>query len=130
MFKPTHSLHLGAVRRKTYFRLCGGQTNNTIMLSTTSQRLVADIDAYMNQVGLQNPYWYVGIAGDVDQRLFGDHNVSKVLGKWVYGAAPNHQEAREIEALYHRAGCKGGPGGGDWGTVTVYAYVITRETVE
>lgn len=100
------------------------------MLSTAAQQLLADIKAYIGKAGLPANYWYVGIAADIDQRLFGDHRVSKELGTWIYGEAPTHHEAREIEAWLHSAGCKGGPGGGDHETRFVYAYMITQSTVE
>ncbi len=77
-----------------------------------------------------NSRWYVGIANDAEKRLFTDHCVDKDNGLWAWGLATNHLEARHIEALYHKAGCKGGPGGGDETTVFVYAYLITQSTAE
>src|SRR5437762_10258302 len=77
----------------------GPTTNHsTIMLSQTALSIIADIDAYMTQVGGANYQWYVGIASDVNKRLFGDHRVNKDTGMWIHHTAPTHEEAREIEA--------------------------------
>ncbi len=84
----------------------------------------------MAKSGISNNRWYVGITSDVQERLFGHHHVSRENGWWIYRRCLNATEARELEAAYHRAGCKGAGGGGDSACVYVYAYVITMSTVE
>jgi hypothetical protein len=98
-------------------------------MQTQTISLSGEIDAYIQQSGVPNSGWYVGITSDVEQRLFGDHNVSR-SGVWIHGRCPNATEARALEAAYHRAGCKGAGGGGDSNAVYLYAYVITATTVE
>jgi hypothetical protein len=92
--------------------------------------IISEINAYMGKFGTANSGWYVGITSDVEERLFGYHQVSKQNGTWIYRYASDSAEAREIEAAYHTAGCKGAGGGGDDAATCVYAYVITRTTVE
>jgi hypothetical protein len=92
--------------------------------------LSSEIDAYMVQSGVRNPGWYVGITSDVQERLFGHHRVDRTKNWWIYRRCANASEARDLEAAYHRAGCKGSGGGGDAGCVHIYAYVITPTTVE
>jgi len=98
-------------------------------MQTQTISLSGEIDAYIQQSGVPNSGWYVGITSDVEERLFGDHNVSRA-GVWVHGRCPNATEARALESAYHRAGCKGAGGGGDRDSVYIYAYVITQTTVE
>jgi len=97
----------------------------------TAQEVIAAIDGYMQKFsGKTNGDWYVGIASDARKRLFTDHNVDEKNGAWIYRQADSHTIARNVEAAYHKAGCKGGPGGGDDATDKVYAYVITSTTAE
>jgi hypothetical protein len=92
--------------------------------------IISEIDAHMQKSGLPNRDWYVGITCDVNERLFGYHCVPRVNHWFIYRQAHNSAQARAIEAAYHRAGCKGGAGGGDHTACYVYAYVITMGTVE
>ena len=96
---------------------------------TQTLSLSGEIDAYMLKSGIPNGRWYVGITADVQERLFGYHQVSQD-GFWVHGRCLSAAEARALEAAYHKAGCKGAGGGGDGDSVYIYAYVITQTTVE
>jgi hypothetical protein len=84
----------------------------------------------MQQSGVPNNRWYVGITSDIEGRLFGYHNVTRPHGLWVHGRCASASEARALEAAYHQAGCQGAGGGGDTHSVHIYAYVITQTTVE
>jgi hypothetical protein len=95
----------------------------------TKQQLRAEIDAYMQKFGRPKRDWYFGIATDVEQRLFGEHNVQRG-GTWIHGLADTAHLAMEIEYVYQAEGCQGGPGGADDTTKYVYAYLITPATVE
>jgi len=66
--------------------------------------------------------WYVGIARDVEDRLFSGHKVNHLTGKWIYRPAVNTAHARSAEAMLLRHGHDGGLSGGDESTVFVYAY--------
>ena len=94
--------------------------------------IITEIDAHMLQSGVRNNGWYVGITSDVNQRLFGHHQVDRTKDTWIYRTCPSETFARDLEAAYHRAGCKGGTGGGsgDGSCTVLYAYVITTRTVE
>jgi hypothetical protein len=92
--------------------------------------IIAEINAHFTASGVPNDRWNVGITGDVENRLFGYHKVSRQKDCWIYRTALNSDQARSIEAAYHKAGCKGGGGGGDYTSTVVYAYVITGSTVE
>jgi hypothetical protein len=94
------------------------------------QQLIDDFDAYFKKIGKPYSSWYAGIAADREKRLFNDHNVDKENGSWIHAPADTADVAREVEKILHGAGCKGGPGGGDYSTKGIYAYVITAQTVE
>jgi hypothetical protein len=98
--------------------------------SQPSGTIIAEINAHMKLSGYPNSSWNVGITSDVEQRLFGYHRVPKQNHWFIYRRANDSEEARAIEAAYHRAGCKGGCGGGDHTATHVYAYVIKPNTVE
>jgi hypothetical protein len=97
---------------------------------STAQQVIAHIDGHMQQSGVPNSGWYVGITSDVEQRLFTEHKVNKQNGTWAYATADTSAIARQVEQAYIKAGCKGGPGGGDATSRVVYAYVITASTAE
>jgi hypothetical protein len=92
--------------------------------------IAGEIEAHMRSSGIPNSKWYVGITSDIEQRLFGYHQVPK-QGHWfIYRRCATANDARSLEAAYHRAGCKGAGGGGDASASIIYAYVITQTTVE
>ena len=97
--------------------------------SSTAVKIINDINAYMKQGTASNASWYVGITGDIEQRLFGYHKVNR-NGRWIWCQATNHHEARAIEMAYHDAGCKGSHGGGDHTAIYIYAYLIAHYTKE
>lgn len=94
-----------------------------------AQTLLGEIDNYIGQSGAGYSRWYVGITSDINERLFGYHQVPHHHW-WIYRRADNHHDARAIEAAFLEAGCRGGSGGGDYTAVYVYAYLVTAQTVE
>ena len=98
-------------------------------ITTLAPQIYADFNTYIQQFNLPNSSWYVGITSDINQRLFGDHRVSRE-GAWIWRRATDHTQSRAIEMAYHEAGCKGSHGGGDYTAVYIYAYAITPMTVE
>jgi hypothetical protein len=97
----------------------------------TDTEIIAQMDAYMQGIeGYTNAGWYVGIAANPEARLFTDHSVYRDKGAWIYCPATSDTAARAVEDTYHAAGCDGGPGGGDFTTTFVYAYLKTRTTKE
>lgn len=73
--------------------------------------------------------WYVGVARNIDDRLFGGHNVHRVNDAWIYKRAVDTAHARSAEAMLLRHGHDGGVGGGDNQSVFVYAFRKTANTV-
>lgn len=100
------------------------------MTTTTRQQAVTDIAAYMSQHASVYGNWYVGVASDPRARLFTDHAVSEQTGAWIYRTCATSDDARAVEDHFLAKGTKGGPGGGDSTTKSVYAYMITRSTIE
>lgn len=99
------------------------------MHALPDERIVALIRDYIQKCGGRSSEWYVGIATDVRQRLFGDHNVNEYGGYWIHDKASSEAVARATEAALLRYGYKGGPGGGV-NPLYVYAYKITSNTKE
>ncbi|HKW57505.1 MAG TPA: hypothetical protein VJN42_09120 [Candidatus Acidoferrum sp.] len=99
-------------------------------MNTATVGIGSEIDAYIAKSGIPNSRWYVGITSDIQERLFGYHNVPRKNAWWIHRPCTSAAEARELEAAYHRAGCQGAGGGGDADSVYIYAYVITPTTVE
>jgi hypothetical protein len=99
-------------------------------MQTQTISLSSEIDAYIQQSGFPLSRWYAGVTSDIEGRLFGYHKATRPHGWWIFRRCLNATEARELEAAYHRAGCKGAGGGGDDDAVYIYAYVITPSTVE
>ena len=95
-------------------------------MAKTKQVIINDITNHFK--GKTYSGCYVGITSDVDSRLFGDHNVSKEKGHWIYKAASSNTVAREIEQHFLDAGMDGGGGGGDETSKIVYAYKKTSST--
>lgn len=69
--------------------------------------------------------WYCGITSDINERLFGNHNVTN---GYAFRECINHIAARAAEQALLNLGCDGGTGGGDENSVFVYAYLKTPVT--
>ena len=90
----------------------------------------SEIDAHMLKSGIPNSGWYVGITSDIEERLFGYHQVPRQNHWFIYRRCVSANAARTLEDAYHKVGCKGAGGGGDSASVYIYAYAITSTTVE
>lgn len=90
----------------------------------TAQSIYDEITNYLatHFAADQRNWWYVGIANDIDQRMFGDHNVSRQSKGWIWRKAFNADHARAAEASLLNLGHDGGGGGGDHTTTYVYAF--------
>lgn len=97
-------------------------------MAVSSQDAYNHIKNYIDSNGGKYSYWYAGIASDIEQRLFGDHNVSKQNDKWAHDLCTSDTEARNAEEALLKLGCKGDVGGGDSTTKYVYAYLILSHT--
>jgi hypothetical protein len=86
----------------------------------TAQQPYDDVLSYVGSDNFIN--WYVGITGDVEKRLFGEHNVHRTQHKWIHGQAMSAETARAVEAALIELGFDGGGGGGDHTAIHVYAF--------
>ena len=96
----------------------------------TKAEIIQQIADYVRQCGGSYSQWYSGIAADSRARLFNDHNVDEKNGNWIFRGCASSDEARAVEDYFIGKGMKGGPGGGDSSTKSVYAYKITGSTKE
>lgn len=96
----------------------------------TKAQIIQDISTYVTNGGGSYSQWYIGIAAVPRDRLFTDHNVSEKNDLWIHDTCSTSDEARAIEDYFVAKGMKGGPGGGDATTKSVYAYKITNSTKE
>lgn len=92
--------------------------------------IIQQIAAHVQKCGGTYAQWYGGVASDPEARLFNDHGVDKGKDAWIYRTCASSEDARAIEEHFFQKGMKGGPGGGDWTTKSVYAYKITNTTRE
>ena len=95
-------------------------------MAKSKQEIIDDITNHFKNKVYKD--CYVGITSNVEDRLFGDHNVSKENGHWIYRSASSDSVAREIEQHFLDKGMDGGPGGGDEDAKIVYAYKKTTTT--
>jgi len=141
---PTFVRQAGFTKKKRYASNAGGvscanqrkrKSRHVVkemrrMQTYTATQIVADIVAHIQKSGYPFGQWYAGIASSIDDRLFGDHRVPKENHWYAYRKAISDEHARQAEADLLRLGCRGGSGGGDEGSVFVYAYLITAITRE
>ena len=66
-------------------------------MSSNANQIIAEIEAYIRKYGGSLYEWYVGIAANVSDRLFSDHQVREKGDAWIYRQAPNHELARQVE---------------------------------
>lgn len=97
-------------------------------MQMTSQQIVQEIKAYIQNTGGAYSGWYAGITSDVEQRLFGDHGVDKKNDSWIYRTGDSSDAARNAENSLLNLGCDGDSGGGDSGARIVYAYKKNSHT--
>ncbi len=93
-----------------------------------AQQAYDDIVAHIKKQGGTAKDWYAGIAADIEERLFSEHNVSRENAWWIHRACTTNTAARNVEKALLDYGCDGGEGGGDESTDKVYAYLKTSTT--
>jgi hypothetical protein len=80
------------------------------------------------QGGYKN--WYCGVASDLHQKLFDEHNVPR-LNSWHIGKnAGNHQDARDTKNYLLSFEFDGDESGGDRTSIYVYAYKKIKGTTK
>ena len=97
----------------------------------TKVQIIADINSHLQKSEKQYySDFYIGITNDIGRRLFGEHNVSKEHGWWIYRKGDNKAVAQAVEEYYLDKGMQGDTGGGSEDTTYVYCYEITNYTEE
>ena len=101
-------------------------------MAKTNQTLVNEIVDHLKNGcgGGKNSEYYVGITKNIENRLFGDHNVTKEGHCYIFRNANSASNARIIEKYFLDGGMKGGDGGGDADSKYVYVYKISSSTKE
>lgn len=95
------------------------------------QQVISEIKSYIEANNSIYSNWYVGITNDPEKRLFSEHNVDKVYGKWIYCPCDSNNDAREVENYFvNTLKTDGGEGGGDLSSRYVYGYLKTTTTRE
>lgn len=93
--------------------------------------IVNEINEHLSKSGKRYfSDFYIGITNDVERRMFGEHNVSKEKGWWIYRTATDSETAREIESLFLERGMRGDTGGGNEASNIVYCYAVSPTTIE
>ena len=100
------------------------------MSTTVELRGAAFIRDCIARWGGPGPSRYVGVTGDPQHRLFGDHGVVREVDLWAFADCGTATTARAEESRLLRLGCRGGPGGGDQTARYLYVYRITGHTVQ
>lgn len=91
----------------------------------TEAEIIIEIERYISNCGGTFSSWYVGIAADPRDRLFNDHSVDEMNDNWIFRTATSSSVARKIERYFiFTKGTKGGSGGGDENSKSVYAFKI------
>lgn len=98
------------------------------MEAQSAQTVVDEISAHILKQGGPVASWYAGITGDLEQRVFTDHQVPEKNHWRVHRKAMSSGAARAAEKALIDWGCDGGGGGGDDTAVFVYAYLKSSFT--
>lgn len=97
-------------------------------MTKTAQEAYDDILSHIREQGGAFPSWYCGVTSDIEDRLFGAHNVPKENHWFAFRQCISSDAARDVETAFLEHGCDGGEGGGDNSAVYVYAYLKTSIT--
>ncbi|MGB6604707.1 MAG: hypothetical protein WA747_10520 [Steroidobacteraceae bacterium] len=98
------------------------------MTGQNAQQIRDEILAYLRMQGGTSASWYIGIASEIERRLFGDHHVPPANHWYICRQAASAEAAHEAERALLALGFDGGPAReGDEG-VFVYAYLKTALT--
>lgn len=85
--------------------------------------VINDIFQYIRKTNIPFSEWYIGIAEDVQTRLFEGHGVNKENDYWIYRECFSTDTARRVEQYFiTNYKTDGGSGGGNGASLFVYAY--------
>jgi hypothetical protein len=98
------------------------------MTGQNAEQIRDEILAYLRMQGGDSGSWYIGIAAEIERRLFGDHRVPPANHWYICRQAASSEAAHEAERALLALGFDGGPAGADDDAVFVYAYLKTSVT--
>ena len=97
-------------------------------MAKTAQEAYDEILTHIQKQGGSFSKWYCGITENIQNRLFGDHNVPEEDHWYAYRQCTTSNAARDVEKAFLDHGYDGGTGGGDDDAVYVYVYLKTPIT--
>ena len=97
-------------------------------MAETAEEAYFKISGHIEKQGWAHSDWYCGIASNVEDQLFYDHNVSRERDLWVDSECESSGAARAVRKAFLEFGCDG-VSGGDKDSIYVYAYLKSSSTV-
>jgi hypothetical protein len=98
------------------------------MTGQNAQAIRDEILAYLRMQGGDSASWYIGIASEIERRLFGDHRVPPANHWYICRQASSSEAAQEAERALRALGFDGCPAGEGGEGLFVYAYLKTALT--
>lgn len=95
----------------------------------TYEKIITEINEHLGK-SYKEFYsdFYIGITDNINERLFGFHQVPQ-RGHWyIYMPADTDEIARKVEKFFLDLGMQGGTGGGSSKSIMVYCYEISQNT--
>lgn len=93
------------------------------------EKIIAEINEHLGKSSKEfYSDYYIGITDNINERLFGFHQVPQ-RGHWyIYMPADTDEIARKVEKFFLDLGMQGGTGGGSSKSIMVYCYEISPNT--
>ncbi len=98
-------------------------------MAESAEEAYFKINGHIEKQGGAHSDWYCGIASNIEDQLFYDHNVSRENDLWVDSECESSGTARAVRKALLELGCDGGRGGEDEDSIYVYAYLKSSATV-
>lgn len=81
------------------------------------------IEAIKVKIGESSPsIWYIGIAENIQEKLFIQHAVDEQNGKWLYGIADTNIDALDVKKFFVELGVKNNDTDDDKNGTVVFVY--------
>jgi len=97
-------------------------------MAETAEEAYFKISGHIEKQGGAHSDWYCGIASNLEDGLFHDHNVSRKIDSWIHSECESSGVARAVKTAFLELGCDG-ISGGDEDSIYVYAYLKSSSTV-
>ena len=90
-------------------------------MSPTQEKAISAIEVHMGKFTSPPTNWYIGIANNVRQKLFIEHNVSEQNDKWIYTTLESNDSAKEIKRHFVNIGLQSEDSNDELGNI-IFAY--------